>query len=228
MLGPAHLNDPDVPADGGAHADVDLPQAQVDDRVRQELLDAEVGEAGRVPLHLRDEERRRVQVPQLLEELEDLVPRALERRERVQGVEAVERDEVAPQLLLVPGELTSKSEEPSRLLADLLDLPPQRADVDDVDAFGLRRIHPEGGHLRDEGCAALFHRQVEAARRSVPGLMEEDAVDEGRFQGAGGARDEDDLPAWNPAAQAVVQAGDVRGNLVRRLSERSRTPPTPP
>src|SRR5947208_11015137 len=148
MLDPAHLHDADVPAYGCAHADVDLAQSQVDDRVREELLHAEVGEARRVAGHLRDQERRRVQVPQLLKELEDLVPRTLERREGVERVEAVERDQVAPHLLLLAGPLPTEPEEPPRLLPDLLDLPPQRAYVDHMDALRLTRFHPERGHLR--------------------------------------------------------------------------------
>src|SRR5213592_1843670 len=108
----------------------------MDDRVREELLHAEVGEARRVAGHLRDQEGRRVQVPQLLKELEDLVPRTLERREGVERVEAVERDQVAPHLLLVPGQLPTEPEEPPRLFPDLLDLP-QRAYVDHMDALRL-------------------------------------------------------------------------------------------
>src|SRR5256886_16950678 len=92
MLDPAHLDDADVPAYGRAHADIDLAQSQVDDRVREELLHAEVGEARRVAGHLRDQERRPVQVPELLEKLEDLVPRTLERREGVEAVEAYDPD----------------------------------------------------------------------------------------------------------------------------------------
>src|SRR5437899_4642434 len=137
MFGPAHLHHADVSAHGRAHADIDLAQPKVDDRVREEFFDAEMGELRRVPRHLGDEERRGVQIAQLLEELEDLVPRTLERREGVERVEAVEGDQVAPHLLLISRELTPESEEPSRLFADLLDLPPQRPDVDDVDA--LRR-----------------------------------------------------------------------------------------
>src|SRR5205807_752254 len=94
----------------------------------------------RVAGHLRDQEGRRVQVPQLLKELEDLVPRTLERREGVERVEAVERDQVAPHLLLVPGQLPTEPEEPPRLFPDLLDLPPQRAYVDHMDALRLAGI----------------------------------------------------------------------------------------
>src|SRR5881628_743788 len=182
MLNPAHLDDAEITSHRGAHADVDLAQAQVDDRVREEFLDAEVGEGGRIPRHLRDEEGRRVQVSQLLEELEDLVPRALERSEGVQRVEAVERDEVAPHFLLVARELTTQAQEPPGLLADLLDLAPQRAHVDDVDALRVPRIHAERGHLRDERGAALLHRQVEPRGAVFLRLVEEDAIDERRLQ----------------------------------------------
>src|SRR5467141_709028 len=95
MFDPAHLHDADVSANGRAHPDVDLAKTQVDDRVREELLHAEMGEARRVAGHLRDEEGRRVQVPELLKELEDLVPRTLEWREGIERVEAIEGDQVA-------------------------------------------------------------------------------------------------------------------------------------
>src|SRR5438132_7607031 len=220
MFDPAHLDDADVPAYGRAHADIDLAQSQVDDRVREELLHAEVGEARRVPGHLRDQERRRIQVPQLLKELEDLVPRTLERGEGVEGVEAVERDQVAPHLLLVPGQLPTEPEQPPRLFPDLLNLPPQRAHVDHMDALRLTRLHPERGHLRDERRAALFHGQVEPGRGALLRLMEEDAVHERRFQGTGRTPDEDDVAARDAAAEASVQAHHVGGNLVRSLRQR--------
>src|SRR5256712_581961 len=219
MLDPAHLDDAEIASHRGAHADIDLAQAQVDNRVREEFLDAEVGEGGRVPRHLRDEEGRRVQVPQLLEELENLVPRALEGREGVQRIEAVERDQVAPHLLFVPRELATQAQEPPGLLADLLDLAPQRAHVDDVDALRIPRIHAERGHLRNEGRAALLHRQVQARGPVLLRLVEEDAVDERRFQGARRSRHQDDVSARDSTAQTIVQADDIRRNLVCGLGQ---------
>src|SRR5437773_7472827 len=192
----------------------------MDDRVREELLHAEVGEARRVAGHLRDQEGRRVQVPQLLKELEDLVPRTLERREGVERVEAVERDQVAPHLLLVPGQLPTEPEEPPRLFPDLLDLPPQRAYVDHMDALRLTRFHPQRGHLRDERRAALLHGQVEPGGGPLLRLVEQDAVHEGRFQGTGRPPDEDDMAARDAAIEASVQAHHVGGNLVRSLRQR--------
>src|SRR6266480_4394139 len=215
MLGPAHLHHADVPADGRAHADVDLAKPQMDDRVREEFLDAEVGEGRGVAGHLGDEERRRVQVPQLLEELEDLVPRALERRERIEGVQAVQGDQVAPHFLLVPRELTSQAEQPSRLLADLFDLAPQRADVDDVHALRVAGVHPERGHLRDEGRAALLHGQVQAGRGALLRLVEQDAVHERGLQGAGRPGDEDDLAAADADVVVRFQGGANAGHTVQ-------------
>src|SRR5437867_1838366 len=219
MLDPAHLDDAKIPSHRGAHADVDLPQAQVDDRVREEFLDAEVGEGGRIPGHLRDEERRRIQVPQLLEELEDLVPRALERREGVQRIEAVERDQVAAHLLFVSRKLATQAQEPAWLLPDLFDLASQRADVDDVDAFRVPRVHAQRGHLRNERGATLLHRQVQARGPVLLRLVEEDAVHERRLQRARRSRHQDDVSARDPAAEAIVQAHDIRGNLVCRLRQ---------
>src|SRR2546422_1313292 len=227
MFDPAHLDDAEVASHRGAHANVDLAHAEVDDRVRKELLDAEVSERGRVSAHLGDEERRRVQVAQLLEELEDLVPWALERRQGVQRVEAVEGDQVAAHLLLVSRELAAQAEEPTGLFADLLDLATQRANVDDVDAFRVPRIHPEGGHLRDERGAALLHRKIEARGAVFLRLVEEDAVDERRFQGTGRSGHQDDVTARDSAAQTVVQADDVGGNLVGGLGQRGTPSPTP-
>src|SRR5438874_8836929 len=198
----------------------------MDDRVREELLHAEVGEARRVAGHLRDQERRRVQVPELLEELEDLVPRTLERREGVERVEAVERDQVAPHLLLVPRQLPTEPEEPPRLFPDLLDLPAQRAHVDHVDALRLTRFHPKRCHLRDQRCPALLHGEVEPRGGTFLRLMEQDAVHEGRFQGTGRPPDEDDMAARDAAAEASVQAHHVGRNLVRSLRQR-RNPSRP-
>src|SRR5207247_9594755 len=227
VLDTPHLDDAEVAPHGCAHADVDLAHTEVDDRVREELFDPEVGEGRRVPPHLRDEERRRVQVPQLLEELEDLVPGALERREGVQRVEAIEGDQVAAHLLLVTRELTTQAEEPTGLFADLLDLATQRAHVDDVDAFRVSRVHAEGGHLRDERGAALLHRQVEARGPVLLRLVDEDAVDERRFQGTGRSGRQADVTARDSAAQTVVQADDVGGNLVGGLGQRGTPSPTP-
>src|SRR3989441_2272748 len=219
MLDSAHLDDAEIAAHGRAHADVDLAHAQVDDRVGEELFDPEVGEGRRVPPHLGDEEGRRVQVPQFLKELEDLVPGALERCEGVEGVEAVQRDEVAAHLLLVPGELSAQAQEPSGLLADLLDLASQRPHVDDVDALRVAEIHPERGHLRDERGAALLHRQVQPGGPVLLRLVEEDAVDERRLQGPRRSCDEDDVSPRDAAAQTIVQANDIRRNLVCGLRQ---------
>src|SRR5438132_1609177 len=226
MLDPAHLHDADVPSDGRAHPHIDLAHAQVDDRVREELFHAEVRERRRVPGHLRDKEGRRVQVPQFLEELEDLVPRAFKWSERIEGIEAVEGDQVAPHLLLVPRELATEAEEPSRLLADLLDLAAERPNVDDVHAFRVARIHPEGRHLGDEGCAALLHREVQPGSPVFLRLVEEDAIYERRLQGPRRSRDEHDVSARDAAAETVVQADYVRGNFVRGLRQRGTPLPT--
>src|SRR5207249_9764070 len=160
-------------------------------------------------------------------ELEDLVPWAFERRERVESVQAVEGDQVAPHFLLVPRELTSQAEQPSRLLADLFDLAPQGADVDDVDALRVAGVHPERGHLRDEGSAALLHGQVQAGRGALLRLVEQDAVYERGLEGAGRPGDEDDLAARDAAAQPSVQAHDVGRNLVRGLGQRGNPSPAP-
>src|SRR2546426_548256 len=169
--------------------------------------------------HLGDEEGRRVQVPQFLEELEDLVPGALERCEGVQGVEAVQRDEVAAHFLLVPRELSAQAQEPSGLLADFFDFASQRAHVDDVDAFRVSCIHAERGHLRDERGPALLHRKVQPGGAVFLRLVEEDAVHERRLQRARRSGDEDDVTPRDSAAQTIVQANDIRRNLVCRLRQ---------
>src|SRR6267143_3243966 len=227
MLDPAHLHDADVPAHGGAHADVDLPQPAVDDRVREEFLHTIVGEGGRVSRHLGHQERRRIQVPQFLKELEDLVPRALERREGVQGIEAVEGDQVASHLLLVPRELSPEAEEPPRLLPDFFDLAPQRADIDDVHALRLDRLHAEGGHLGDQGRPALLHGKVQPGGPALLRLVKQDTVDEGGLQGTGRACDQDDVPSRDASAETGVEPDDVGWNLVRGLGQPGNPSPDP-
>src|SRR6266487_2429738 len=104
---------------------------------------------------------------------------------------------------------------------------PQAADVDDVHAFRVARVHAEGRHLRHQRGAALLHRQVEPRGAVLLRLVEEDAVHEGRLEGSRRARDEGDVPARDAAAETVVEADDVRRYPIWSSLGQHRTPSRP-
>src|SRR6266480_4412649 len=90
VVHPAHLDAPQAQLDLRL-ADLDL--AQVQDAVREEILPP-LGEPVRTEGGLGDQESRQAELLEGSEEVEHLAPRGLQVREGVEGLEAVDREDL--------------------------------------------------------------------------------------------------------------------------------------
>ena len=135
--------------------------------------------------------------------MEQLPPRVLEARERVEGLEGVDGDHRVPVLLDGLSRDVHEHARPVLLRLPVRELLPDRAQVQNVDPVVPVVLHPELRHGTPEVFPVLFQGDVQALL-PVDRVVVHRRVAERRFHGARGARDEDHVPAGNPPAEDLV------------------------
>src|SRR6267378_3095533 len=128
----------------------------------------------RIRRWIREDEGRRAEVPQPLEQAEQLRPAVLEFREDLERLERVDHDEVDAVDVFLRRHRPPEELHP-RLRRALPDLFLNRADIEDVDVRADRLdVEPHRGHLALEARSRLFQGDVQAFRVPLPRVRVED------------------------------------------------------
>src|SRR2546428_1753455 len=200
----------------------------VRDRVHLELNDS-VCEVRLVPPRLRslesevrrfrcgfcEHESGRPQVPQPLEQSEQLRPAVLEFREDLERLERVDDNEVDAVDVLLRRHRPPEEVHPG-LRCALPDLFLNRADIEDVDVRADRfDVEPHRGHLGLEARSRLLQGDVQPFRVPLPRVRVEDRVRQSRLHRPRQTGDEDDVSDRKTAAEDTVEALDERRDFLR-------------
>src|SRR5438445_11393655 len=199
VFGPAHLDDPQPSLCGEVR---DEMHAEVDDAVREEVLVPSALEdvPGDEPIGtLRDEEARDAEIPQPLEQSVHLAPTVLELRQDLERLERVDHDQVESPLFFDRSDRSLEAREPVGLLAKEVLRGPRVKD--DERTFRDLEWEAQAAHLLEQARCAFLQAQIEAVEFLLHGILDDDRESKGRFHRAGGALDEDDVAAGDPAFQ---------------------------
>src|SRR5207245_1737465 len=206
VVHPAHLDAPQAQLDVRL-AYLDLPQVQ--DAIRQEVLPP-LGEPRRAERLLGDQEGREAELLDRGEEVEHFSPRRLDFGERVQRLEAVEREDAVA--ARTHGLLDDLEEDREPVFRGLRALQPatELAHVQDV-YVGLVEVlhpHPHGAGL--QAVHVLFQAHVEGLDAVQACVLVHHPQDEGGLHRPRRAGDEDRAASRDAAAEGAVETIDIR------------------
>src|SRR6266571_1310517 len=216
-MGPAHLRHPDAALDLDVR---DLVHLELEDPVREERFIAprlgrlEPQERG-LARGLREHEGRRTEVAEPFEKLEQFGSAVGKLGEDFEGLQRIDDDEVHSVDVFLRRERPPEELHPwlGRALADLL---LDRPDVEDVDVpADPFDIETHRGHLVLEALPRLLEGHVEAPHTAFLRVPMEDRIAEGGFHRPRETREEHDVADGEAAGQHLVDALDIRRNLLR-------------
>jgi len=158
----------------------------------------------------RNQERRDLELPEPLEEPEQVVPRVVELRHHLEDWEGVDREDRHVHRLVEVVDVHLEDLEPG-LARELLQLLPDQPEVQHAQLrLEALDVHPEARDVLQEAIPGLLEGDVDAPEPVVLRVVVQGVERDGGLHRARLARDQDDVGPRDPALELLVQASDVR------------------